>query len=337
MGDVLPVLIAAGALAAIVALVVFVRRGGHRRLSRRAVVGTLGGVAAILAMLVGAVSLTRIAGDYLGFPPGLGWTLTGAVDIAGAAGGIMWTAFSGRVRNIGRPMNIVCTLVSGVVVGLDHATHAQGGEVWQWVAFSAGLFIPALAAWILHSLAVITDMAAEPKAVGDRQGAGSQAGDHQAPHRQAGDDQAANREAVITRVGDSQDTAIIARQPTPGDRQAALPAGRQAGDRQATNRQGADHQPGDSRPAHRQAGATKQTATASARVSSHSPTRALVAVPESRREWMTDSLIAAVVAARRDDSTYGRSSVMSDHELTDAKAKALLRYINEHDLMRETA
>jgi hypothetical protein len=301
-------------------------------MSRRVVVGSLGGVAALLAGTVGAVSLTRIAGDYLGFPPGLEWTLTGAVDIAGIAGGIMWTAFDGRVRKIGRPMNIVCTLVSGLGVGLDHATHAVGGDVWPWVAFGAGLFIPALVAWILHSLAVIADVVGAPDEAGDRQGDSSQPGDRQAPDRQAGDGQAANRQAVIARVGDRQETSIVARQPAPGDRQAALPAGHQAGDRQDT-----DHQPGDPQPAHRQAGATKQTATASARVSVHSPTRALAAVPEPRLPWMSDALIAAVVKARRADSTYGRSAVVSDHGLSPAKARTLLEYIHRHGLMRETA
>lgn len=140
-------------------------------IGRRGLVGVLGGVSAGIAGLVGAVSLTRIAGDFLGFPPGLEWTLTGAVDVAGIAGGIMWTAFRGRVRSIGIPMSIVCTTVSGIGVGLDHATHAArvvrdtgpalpGASpfaVWWWVAFAAGLFIPALFAWLLHALAVIGD------------------------------------------------------------------------------------------------------------------------------------------------------------------------------------
>lgn len=331
MADVLPVLITGGVIAAIVALGVFIRRGGHRRLSRRVVVGSLGGLAATLAATVGAVSLTRIAGGYLGFPPGLEWTLTGAVDIAGIAGGIMWTAFDGRVRNIGRPMNIVCTLVSGLGVGLDHATHARGGEVWQWVAFGAGLFIPALAAWILHSLAVIADVVGEPKVAADRQDDGNQAGDRQASDRQASDDPAANRQAIITKVGDSQDTAIVASQPTPGDRQAALPAGRQAGHSQAPDRQGGD-----------QAGVARQTPKPVTRQADRSPAparpaRSLAAVPEPRLPWMTDELIAAVVKVRRKDATYGRSQIVADHKIGSGQARTLLEYINRHGLMRETA
>lgn len=315
----------------------------------RVAVGILGAVAAGFAGLVGVVSLTRIAGDYLGFPPGLEWTFTGAVDVASVAGGIMWTAFDGPVRRIGRPMNIVCTVVSGVGVGLDHATHA-GRELrdvgvaldfdqWPWIAFAAGLFVPALATWILHALSIIFDIsnsqAGNPS--GDAPG-DDQAGDRQASDRQAGDDPVANRQAVITRVGDRQDTAIIARQPTPGDRQAALPAGHQAGDRQGLDRQVVDHQAGGSVPARRQAGAVKQTpAATSSRPQVHSPARALAAVPEPRLPWMSDALIAAVVKARRADSTYGRSAVVSDHGLSPAKARTLLEYINRNGLMRETA
>lgn len=149
-------------------------------IGRRGLVGILGGVSAGIAGLVGAVSLTRIAGDFLGFPPGLEWTLTGAVDVAGIAGGVMWTAFGGRVRSIGIPMSIVCTTVSGIGVGLDHATHAARAlrdtgpvlpgspvAVWWWVAFAAGLFIPALFAWLLHALAVIGDQTAGTVRVAD--------------------------------------------------------------------------------------------------------------------------------------------------------------------------
>jgi hypothetical protein len=309
----------------------------------RVAVGILGGIAAGFAGLVGVVSLTRIAGDYLGFPPGLEWTFTGAVDVASVAGGIMWTAFDGPVRRIGRPMNIVCTVVSGVGVGLDHATHA-GRELrdagvafefdqWPWIAFAAGLFVPALATWILHALSIIFDTS--------RAGAG-QVGDRQEPHRQAsdrqaGDSQGANRQAVITRVGDRQDTAIVARQPTPGDRQASLPAGDQVGDRQGPDRQVADRQAGDLLSAHRQAGAAKQAAPAATRASAHSPARVLAAVPEPRLPWMTDKLIGAVVTARRNDSTYGRGQVARDHNISPAKARSLIDYIDKHGLMRETA
>lgn len=300
------------------------------KVSRRVVVGALGGCAATLASVVGAVSLTRIAGDYLGFPPELKWTLTGAVDVAGIAGGIMWTAFAGDVRRIGRPMNIVCTVISGVGVGLDHATHAFPDPVWQWVAFGTGLFIPALAAWILHSLAVIADVVEAP-ATPDRQ-----AGDHQVGDLLVAGDRhppIATR-AVITKVGDRQATTIIARPPTPGDRQAALPAGDQGGDRQAPDRQALD----------RQAGGTEQPALPPARRPDRSPApaaarpaRALASVPEPRLAWMTDRLIGAVVDARRADGSYGRGQVVREHGLSPAKARSLIEYIDRHDLTRVSA
>lgn len=295
------------------------------KVSRRVVVGTLGGCAASLAFLVGAVSLTRIAGDYLGFPRELKWTLTGAVDVAGIAGGIMWTAFAGDVRRIGRPMNIVCTVISGVGVGLDHATHAFPDPVWQWVAFGTGLFIPALAAWILHSLAVIADVVEAP-ATPDHQ-----AGDHQVGDRlTAGDRQApiATR-AVITKVGDRQATTIIARPTSPGDRQAALPAGDQGGDRQASDRQAGGAEQPALPPARRP---DRSPAPAAAR-----PARALASVPEPRLAWMTDHLIATVVDARRADGSYGRGQVVRDHGLSPAKARSLIEYIDRHDLTRASA
>lgn len=124
---------------------------------RRWTVAVLGGASAGIAGLVGAVSLTRIAESHLGFPDGLYWTLTGAVDVAGIAGGVMWTAFRGRVRAIGRPMNLVCTGVSGVGVGLDHAAHARPEGPWPLVAFAVGVFIPLLFTWLIHALAVIGD------------------------------------------------------------------------------------------------------------------------------------------------------------------------------------
>lgn len=140
---------------------------------RRIVVTVLGAVSALIAGLVGAVSLTRIAGDYLGFPSDLEWTLTGAVDVAAVAGGIMWTGFRGRVRRVGIPMNVVCTLVSGIGVGLDHATNAgriladgRSGNVtvdvgwWPVAAFLVGMFVPLLFTWLVHALAIIGDQEA---------------------------------------------------------------------------------------------------------------------------------------------------------------------------------
>jgi hypothetical protein len=310
-------------------------------MSRRVVVGGLGGFAALLAALVGAVSLTRIAGAYLGFPPGLEWTLTGAVDIAGIAGGIMWTAFDGQVRKIGRPMNIVCTLVSGVGVGLDHATHANvsEGPVWPWVAFGAGLFIPALAAWILHSLSVIADVGVTPVVVGGREVttvSGSAGRTVSAtvsrPSADRQQDHQLNRQRTVSptvsgsevSIGpDRQDTVTFTTTQTVSDRQPEL------------------------------TGTTERRALPSAtprpdRVAAPpARTRALTSVPsESDREqwkpWMTDDLLTAVVTsmlgAQAKGETYGRPALMEDAGLNNYKAQTLLKYISERpELLRVSA
>ncbi len=278
----------------------------------RGVVGTLGGVAALLAFLVGAVSLTRIAGDYLGFPVGLEWTLTGAVDVAGVAGGVMWTGFTGAVRKIGRPMSIVCTAVSGVGVGLDHSTHAgralrepgadlallPGGDVsWPWVAFAAGVFLPALVTWILHALAVIADSAAH-WTDSDRQAT------HVAVGPTAPDRQPTHVVMAVDRQRATDSAAGFDRQPAPT---AAKTAGPTAGTR-----------PG------------------------------IHAVPDPRPAWLTDALLARVVTAMRPivakGETYGAPRLMTEHprdghgnKLTRYKADAVLAHIRDHGLLRESA
>jgi hypothetical protein len=285
----------------------------------RVVVGVLGGIAATFAMLVGAVSLTRIAGDYLGFPPGLEWTFTGAVDVAGIAGGIMWTAFAGPVRKIGRPMNIVCTIVSGVGVGLDHATHSgralrdPSGNValpgtadsWPWIAFATGLFVPALATWILHALSIIADTSAS-------------AGDADASARASGlaPADASECQPTLVKLGTSDDTS---------PRQAVIAAPVPARQTPAARPQPA------APPV-----ARTTVAALKARPAGVS-TRALEAVPSPRPEWLTDALLDEIVAGMRrahdEGESYGRPRVMAEHNLNDGQAKAALRYIRDHRLL----
>ncbi len=58
---------------------------------------------------------------------------------------------------------------------------------------------------------------------------------------------------------------------------------------------------------------------------------------------MTDALIHDVVAAIRDADAktppqpYGRSQIADNHHLTPAKARALLAFIKDNDLLRESA
>lgn len=314
----------------------------------RAAVGLLGGLAATLAFVVGAVSLTRIAGDYLGFPPYLEWTFTGAVDVAGIAGGVMWTAFTGPVRAIGKPMNIVCTVVSGVGVGLDHATHAgralrdgatsialPGTEyVWPIAAFIAGVFMPALATWILHALSVIADnrqhaqsgtAAARTGRQEDRQEtrvviASSPAGDRQRPATPA--PVATARTASTTASTASTAIASTARPPALATPQTASP------DRQQ----------------HRQVSAAARPAASQASVR--------VGFPGPRPDWMSDTLLAAVLdsvrkarhAEKPKDREYGRPRMRSEHghrmadgKMTDHQARTIQAFVDKHDLLRVSA
>jgi hypothetical protein len=327
---------------------------------KRVAVGVLGGGAAALAGLVGAISLTRIAGDYLGFPPGFEWTFTGAVDVAGIAGGIMWTAFTGAVRKIGRPMNIVCTIVSGIGVGLDHATHAGKAlrevsgnpalpgsvEVWPWIAFGAGLFVPLLVTWILHALSIIADAAdhqagstttRHPQSTttrSDHQAPAS--GRHQATSHQ--DHQAGGRPS-----GDHQIPTTRTTSHQPG------------GDHQATTtKQSTDHQAATTRTTSSTtralpAGTTSRPIAKSTRAATApapspaapSPAgRVLRAVPASRPGWLTDELrdrALTVIAEGGGRGKVGRGDLMEALEIKDWKARDLLKYIDEHGLARRSA
>jgi hypothetical protein len=128
------------------------------RITARMVVGALSGLGGAAAASVGAVSLTRIAGDYLGFPAHLEWTLTAAVDIGAAAGAVMWSTSPHRSPNraTGVRLNIACSVISAVGVGLDHATHAEPIRGWQIAAFLIGAFLPLLSTWLVHALARLT-------------------------------------------------------------------------------------------------------------------------------------------------------------------------------------
>lgn len=299
----------------------------------RWLVGLLGGAAATLAFLVGAVSLTRFAGDYLGFPPGLEWTFTGAVDIAGIAGGVMWTAFTGSVRKIGRPMNVVCTLVSGVSVGLDHATHAGRAmrdpnanlalpgteDVWPVVAFVAGVFIPALATWILHALAVIADTS------------GHQNG-HQTGGRQetrvvvtgppVGDRPRTTNSASGGPARTTSSTTRTTNSATTSSRELAVVRTTNSG-REATS---------SDRQVPRQVSAAARPASA---------TSARAELPGPRPDWMTTDLVLAAIDTLREagypTKRYGPGRLQARLKLrTEHQAKAVLRYIDDHDLLRVT-
>ena len=151
-----------------------------RRLSAREwVVTILAACSAAVGGLVGAVSLTRIASDYLGFPThvlvggsvwDLAWTLTGAVDVGATAGAVLWVTslFGSRNRARGRWLNICCSTVSALGVGLDHATNASpvAGLTWPVIAFGIGAFLPALSTWLIHVLAhLVTEQAEQAPTV----------------------------------------------------------------------------------------------------------------------------------------------------------------------------
>jgi len=139
---------------------------GPRRPRYVVVVGVLATLSAVVAAIISAVSLTRIAGGLIGFPEYLEWTFTGAVDIGAAAGAVLWVTSTGDNRHRGQWLNIACSTVSAVGVGLDHASHAEAG--WEPVAFAIGAFLPALSTWLIHVLAHLvteTESVPEPASV----------------------------------------------------------------------------------------------------------------------------------------------------------------------------
>lgn len=116
------------------------------------------------AAIVSAVSLTRIAGDHLGFPDGLEWTFTAAADIGSIAGAIGWvrSEAGSRARHSSVTTNIACSAVSALFVGLDHAANASPG--WTVVAFIVGAFLPLLSTGLVHDLVQNTASPAKPPA-----------------------------------------------------------------------------------------------------------------------------------------------------------------------------
>jgi hypothetical protein len=124
--------------------------------ARRAVVA-LSVASAAVAETVGAVSLTRIAGDHLGFPAGLAWTFTASVAVGAVAGAIMWSVGAAKsgVRSTGVQLNVACSVLCAAGVGLDHAVNATSHRAWQVAAFLVGAFLPLLSTWLVHALAKI--------------------------------------------------------------------------------------------------------------------------------------------------------------------------------------
>src|SRR5690349_5954719 len=123
----------------------------------RTAITALSAAGGTAAALVGAVSLTRIAAEHLGFPPLLTWTLTAAVDIGAVAGAVMWSTSSPKtsIRRTGVRLNVSCSLISAFGVGLDHAVHASSSQAWKVTAFVIGAFLPLLSTWLVHALAKV--------------------------------------------------------------------------------------------------------------------------------------------------------------------------------------
>lgn len=130
----------------------------HARLAIGSV-AFISGLSAAAAGLVAAVSLTRIAGDKLGFPDHLEWTLTAAVDIGAIGGAILWSISPVKSpnRRTGMWLNIACSTMSATGVGLDHAANAHPDAPWGTVAFIVGAFLPLLSTWLIHGLAKLAD------------------------------------------------------------------------------------------------------------------------------------------------------------------------------------
>lgn len=165
------------------------------------------------------------------------------------------------------------------------------------------------------------------------------AGDRQAPP--AGDRQPGRQDRQAASAGDRQDatTIVIPRPPAGG----AATASR---DRQPETARAASP---DRQPAPAARAASDRRALPAARQGATSPRarapRTLAAVPgpqqTKRPGWMTQELIDAVVAdmatALAKNESYGRVRMRREHGLNDHKAKAVALYIDEHDLLRETA
>jgi len=140
-----------------------------------------------------------------------------------------------------------------------------------------------------------------------------------------------------------------------GPRQAPAAADRQtagATDRQATTVVVTASEAGDRRTASPAPARTPGAAPAGAagdRATAGTPPRrpapvargSLHAVPAVRQGWMTEDLIARIVAsmavAQRQGETYGRPRLMREHGLNNHRARTLLDHIAEHQLLRETA
>jgi hypothetical protein len=157
-------------------------------MTRRTAITVLLVLSAVPAEWLGAISLTRIANDHLGFPDYLEWTFPVAVSVGAIAGAIMWTTSRDDpdLRNTGVRLNLTCSLLLAVGVGLDHGVNATEDVLLEAVAFLVGAFFPLLSTWLVHLLA---NVPAKPRPVTqDETGApkettGSLAGDTAVPSR----------------------------------------------------------------------------------------------------------------------------------------------------------
>lgn len=132
--------------------------------ARAAIIG-LSVASAVVAEIIGALSLMRIANEHLGFPDYLEWTLTASVAVGAVAGAIMWStgAEGSPIRRTGVRLNVSCSLICAVGVGLDHAVNATPERGWQIVAFLIGAFLPLLSTWLVHAIAKMRGTAAEER------------------------------------------------------------------------------------------------------------------------------------------------------------------------------
>lgn len=139
---------------------------------RHHVIIALAALAGLLGELLAAVSTTRIAGPVavelgqvagrLGFPYDLRWTLFGVISVAGWVGAILWTSSDRRDRRVGPWLNLPASTGAGVIVGLDHATHADPSGAWPVLAFLIGPAITLTSSAMLHVISRMLDRAAEP-------------------------------------------------------------------------------------------------------------------------------------------------------------------------------
>jgi hypothetical protein len=126
----------------------------------RWIIAALTAAAALVAAFNEVASLDRFASEKLHFPEGLSWSLPGMVTIATLAGALMWTVLrEPALRSAGKRLNLACACISAAAVGLDHASGAK--DWWIVPAGMVGALVPALATWLTHLLARMTEIASD--------------------------------------------------------------------------------------------------------------------------------------------------------------------------------